>query len=169
MRLSIVINLSKVTQFKHRALESELGSLYLVWNRAGPTQWLPKVLTFTSNWAQVFIFFFFLKCYVLFGKGEWAGLVGSVILHVCFPSSDPGRDCLTAVRGAGSPCWLHLSLLLCDWPKEDQQRHGGLQRDLRTAPCMRTSGQSRRSAIYSFSVVKNMHELSFHRFHKSSQ
>lgn len=77
MRLSIVINLSKVTQFKHRALESELGSLYLVWNRAGPTQWLPKVLTFTSNWAQVFIFFFSLSAMCCLERGNglvWWGL-----------------------------------------------------------------------------------------------
>lgn len=59
---------------------------------------------------------------------------------------------------------LHL---LCYCPK-DQQRHS-LQTDLRTAPGMRSRRQPKLSAIYSFSVVKNIREVFFYAFHKLSQ
>lgn len=59
-------------------------------------------------------------------------------------------------------------LLLCYCPKEDQQRHS-LQKDLRTAPGMRSRRQPKLSAMHSFSVVKNIREFSFHAFHKPSQ
>lgn len=147
VRLSNLINLPKVMWFKHSMLESELGFTSMKYYH-----WTYRVA------AKFFDLYFHVDpASGLLKRGSglvWWALSSSTSVSQFWLQGDH--------FGAGSGAWIQLAELVFFVMLLSPGTPTGhsLQIDLTTAPGMRSRGQLNRSAIYSFSVVKNMCFLS---------